>query len=294
VIRGSIEVAQRKRVAGWIFCSAASVRESEVLAFIGARCVGAGRVDRFRQDLYEAGLGDGYCGFDFPLNLADDDKLGGVVVRLAGSDASLIQAGTRLLGPQDDIEASDAIDLGALAPATVAWMHDRGMLEQHEYDFLRAVQALGAYERGLRPARRPGAEIQPPAKPEQVVQALLGLYAMTDVIVASQRAATLSDLAGADSPLRAGELSVAAIWSEERGRITLDERSHLGAPDGRGQVLAQPPLGGIDYNYGPDRLLFLHRECSFAPASHSPVSGLLVFTASLRAASQTASRTRAA
>jgi len=294
MIRGSIEVAQRTRVAGWIYCQATPVRESVILAFVGARCVGAGKVDVYRRDLHDAGLDDGFCGFDFPLHLEAGESVGGVVVRLPNSDASLIQPSTTLSGPDD--EAVDTTpDLGAIAPASVAWMQDHGMLDQHEYDFLRGVQTLGAYERSLRAPRRPGGEIQPAAvKPEQAVLTMLGLYTLGEVVVQSSRAATISDLAGAESPLRQGALSVAAIWCEERGRITLDERSHTGPLEGRGKVLHEPPPGGIDYSFGPDRLLFLHRDCSFAPASPSPTHGLLVFTATPRGSVRALKRDRAA
>ena len=94
--------------------------------------------------------------------------------------------------------------------------------------------------------------------------------------------------------MRAGKISVVAIWADERGRITLDERSHAGEPGLRGQILSAPPLGGIDYNFGPDRLLFLHSECSFAPAGPAPANGLVVYTASPRLGAVTARRPRAA
>src|SRR5277367_4251298 len=91
MIRGAIEVAQKNRVAGWIYSSADSVRDKLILAFVGARCVGSGKVDRFRKDLLEAKLGDGYCGFEFPIKLNEGERLGAVVVRLQSSDAALIQ-----------------------------------------------------------------------------------------------------------------------------------------------------------------------------------------------------------
>ncbi|MEJ0048442.1 MAG: hypothetical protein WDN04_21760 [Rhodospirillales bacterium] len=139
MIRGAIEVAQKNRVAGWIYSSADSVRDKLILAFVGGRCVGSGKVDRFRKDLLEAKLGDGYCGFEFPIKLNEGEKLGAVVVKLQSSDAALIQRDSVLTGPHDEDEAADLPDLGAISPASVAWMQDRGWLEQHEYDFLKAV-----------------------------------------------------------------------------------------------------------------------------------------------------------
>ena len=54
VIRGAIEVAQDKLVSGWIYSSVVGLRDTLVLAFSGARCVGSGRVEIFRQDLFDA------------------------------------------------------------------------------------------------------------------------------------------------------------------------------------------------------------------------------------------------
>jgi hypothetical protein len=290
MIRGAIEVAQKNRVAGWIYSSADAVRDKLILAFVGGRCVGSGKVDRFRKDLLEAKLGDGYCGFEFPIKLNEGEKLGAVVVKLQSSDAALIQRDSVLTGPNDDDEAVDLPDLGAISPASVAWMQDRGWLEQHEYDFLKAVQNLGAYERGLRAPRRAGGEAPAPTKPEAAVQEMLGMYCLGEVVIGQARVASISDLAAANSPLQGDGASVVAMWASERGRISLDERSHTRPKAERGRVLAEPPAGGIEYSFGPDRLLFLHRDCSFAPLGPAPASGIVVFTATPRQAAKPADR----
>jgi hypothetical protein len=91
MIRGAIEAANTEVVQGWLFCSAASLRDKVVLAFVDARCVGASKLDIFRRDLKEAGLGDGYAGFSIPIALADPGQIKAVVVRLEGSDLALLQ-----------------------------------------------------------------------------------------------------------------------------------------------------------------------------------------------------------
>jgi hypothetical protein len=278
MIRGSIEVAQKTRVAGWIYSSADTVRDKLILAFVNGRCVGSGKVDKFRKDLLEAKLGDGYCGYDFPIKLNDDENLGGVIVKLQNSDAALIQKTTRLTGPDDD-EGNDLPDLGALSPASVTWMQDRGWLEQHEYDFIKALHNIGAYERGLRPTRRGMAEGAAQQKPDVVVQELLGMYTLGDVAVQRHQIPSVSDLGRDKSPLRNARVSAVALWSEERGRLSLDERSHTAARHERARVLAEPVPGSIEYSFGPDRLLFLHRDCSFAPLGTAPASGIILFTA---------------
>jgi len=98
VIRGAIEVATPTLVSGWIYCKAASLRDHLVLAFVGARCVGTGKVEIYRKDLHEAKLGDGYCGFHFPIALKDGEQPASVVVRLQESDAALIQSASRVVG----------------------------------------------------------------------------------------------------------------------------------------------------------------------------------------------------
>jgi len=283
MMRGSIEVAHRNRVAGWIYSSSDTVRDKLIMAFVGVRCVGAGKVDRFRKDLLEAGLGDGFCGYDFPIVLEAGENLGAVVIRLQNADAALIQSNTRLIGP-DDAADDDTPDLGTLSPANVTWMQDRGWLDQPEYDFLKAVQNIGAYERGLRPPRRAGGDTPPATEPGAMVADLLSIYMLGEVDVARHAVTGLSDLGTATSPLRQSAVSVVAIWSPDRGRICIDERSHLGARPERGQVLQAAPAGGIDYRFGPDRLLFLHKDLSFAPQGPAPAGGIAIFTAALRAA----------
>jgi hypothetical protein len=98
VIRGAIEVANRNLVSGWIYCKAASVRDQLVLAFVGQRCVGTGKVEIYRKDLHDAKLGDGYCGFHFPVDLRDGDETASIVVKMQDSDAALLHAKSRVVG----------------------------------------------------------------------------------------------------------------------------------------------------------------------------------------------------
>ncbi len=92
-------MVQESLVAGWIYARVGTVRDQLVLAFSGPRCIGAGRVDIFRRDLLDADLGDGYCGFHFPIRLEPDEDLASVVVKLADSDAILVQPNSRV-GPE--------------------------------------------------------------------------------------------------------------------------------------------------------------------------------------------------
>ena len=287
MIRGAIEVAQRTRVAGWLFSETNVLRDTTVLAFIGARCVGSGKVDRFRQDLLDAKLGDGYCGYDFPVKLAEGESAGSVIVRLQFSDMALIQPASRIIGADD--RGAELGELGAIPPAGVSWMMDRGMLDQPEYDFLKCVQTAGAYERGLRSGKRGAAgpngadSEQGRLDPEAVAQELLGLVLLSDARVTRTVIAGISEIVANPALLRRAGAPVACLWSEDRGRILLEERSHLAGRAADGPV-GEPQAGSIEYSFGPDRLLFLHRDCRFAPLGPAPVSGITVFTAASGAA----------
>ncbi len=277
MIRGAIEVAQKARVAGWLYSATEPLRDKTVLAFIGARCVGSGKVDRFRQDLLDAKLGDGYCGFDFPVRLADGEGAGSVIVRLQFSDMALIQPASRVAGADD--QSAVAAELGAIPPASVSWMMDHGMLEQPEYDFLKCVQTAGAYERGLRAGKRGAGSDGTSGRldAETVAREMLGLVLLSDARVVRTAVAGVSELAANPAVLRRAGGPVAALWSAERGRILLEERSHLGGRAADGGV-AEPQPGSIEYSFGPDRLLFLHRDCRFAALGPAPASGIIVFT----------------
>ena len=96
MIRGAIEFVSKDIVQGWLFCSAVSLRNKTVLAFVGARCVGAGKIDVFRPDLKEAGLGDGYGGFEMAIALSSPQEAESLVVRLENSDLSLLQKDSRV------------------------------------------------------------------------------------------------------------------------------------------------------------------------------------------------------
>ena len=279
MIRGAIEVARNTRVAGWIFSENDGLRDKTVLAFVAGRCVGAGKVDKFRQDLLDAKLGSGYCGFDFPVRLADDEPVGAIIVKLQFSDAALIQSASRVSG-SDDTDEAGSLDLGAVGPGSVTWMMDRGMLEQAEYDFLKCIQSAGAYERGLRVGKRSAALPEQVARllePKAVAQDMLGLFTLSHVSVEGNATATVSDLVANPAVLRQAAAPVAAIWSQERGKILLEERSHLGGRRTAASV-AEPAAGSIEYSFGPDRLLFVHRDCRFAALGPAPASGVTVFT----------------
>ena len=103
MIQGAIEVVRENVVAGWIYAHAGEgLRNELVLAFSGPRCVGQGRVEIFRRDLLDAGLGDGYCGFHFLIELQPGEHPASVVIRPVNCDAALIQVGSWLVPAKDE------------------------------------------------------------------------------------------------------------------------------------------------------------------------------------------------
>ncbi len=281
MIRGAIEVVETGRVSGWIFSSAESLRDKLIMAFVGTRCAGTGKVDRFRKDLLAAKLGDGYSGFDFPIKLLPGENTGSLVVRLQNSDAALLQTRSQVIGenaPGADDDAEP--DLGAVPPGSVSWMQDHGWLEQHEHDFLKAIHTAGAYERGLRSSRASTADQAAIfAKPEIVVRHTLGLYLLAHVDVTRSHVKAFGDIVPGPKTADHSGVSVVGLWSDEHTTISVAERSHIGPPSQRGRLLTELPAGGIDYQFGPDRVLFLHRACSFAPYGPASASGIVLFTA---------------
>ena len=91
MIRGAIEVANATLVQGWLYCSFRSLGDETVLAFIGSRCIGAGKIELLREDLRAAGLGDGLAGFSFKVALPPATSAASIVVKLEGSDLLLMQ-----------------------------------------------------------------------------------------------------------------------------------------------------------------------------------------------------------
>ena len=96
MIRGAIEVANELVVQGWLYCSALPLRGTVVLAFVDASCVGSGKIDLFRSDLKQAGLGDGYSGFSIAVRLANPADAKSLVVRIESSDLTLLQKNASL------------------------------------------------------------------------------------------------------------------------------------------------------------------------------------------------------
>ena len=66
-LRGSIDVLNRRRIAGWAWESGAPDVAVPLVMAIGSRVLGRCKADQYREDLEIAGYGLGRCGFALPL-----------------------------------------------------------------------------------------------------------------------------------------------------------------------------------------------------------------------------------
>jgi hypothetical protein len=271
-------------VSGWIYADKEAVRDGLVLAFAGTECVGAGRVEIFRQDLFDAGLGDGFLGYSFPIKLHGSLDVGSVYVRLDSDEALFIHKDSVLIGR--DRHAGLVVAQSQLAQATVwqakltQWLFDNGRLEQTEFDFLRAVRQLGAYVRTLREGKPFTKADRTRIPPAEAAEKAMTLLHMSDVRLIEVRIASLSDLTLGNIGLPSGQAEpIVALWSEQRVRLGVVEGSQT---DGSGLgALPECPDGAIDMTFGGDQLVFLDLRCSFGPKSAAPIGGITVFVAGM-------------
>ncbi len=264
MIRGAIEQVTHNRVTGWIWSPDVDLAGRTVLAFLDMACIGAGKVDGFRGDLKAAGLGTGRAGFSFNLTYRNPADAPRVVVKLEGSDAVLIQAGSRVAPPagrQAGGAAAPARDLAALN-----WMRARGWIGQPDHDFLRFIRQVGAYGRTLAPGQEPGV----------IARHLLGLHRMRDAEVTREKVPTIRDLRhlAVTREAASGPGEALALWSAARFSLPVVEGSHAADQPVRPDE-ALPP--GIAYPLGPDRLLVLDARVALGPGAALPAEGVEAF-----------------
>jgi hypothetical protein len=261
MLQGAIESVTGTTVTGWIYAAGGTLRGRPVLAFVDESCVGSGEVALYRKDLADAGLGDGFHGFRFPIALALPADAGRVVIRLEGSDAALLPAGSRVTSPGAAIKPPRLST--PRKTDCLRWMRSRGWLEQQEFDYLTFLDQFGVYDRILTPSKRglaSGAECLTEAK--AVARDLLELHYMTEITLGEAQADAISDLPGLFTALKSASNVdvVVAIRSSERARIGVTEGSHRTLADEPGHAPA-----GADYLLAPDRLLILNTACVRGP-----------------------------
>ncbi|ALN74897.1 hypothetical protein [Aureimonas sp. AU20] len=252
MIQGHIDFVSRSRVEGWVSSPQWPLRGARVLAFVDETCVGGGIVELFRQDLADAGVGDGFVGFRIPVALEPwhDTRL--LDIRLEGS-AFLLKQRRSCLALRD-AQGADRRRQGR-EPESLSWMLSRGWIDQTQYDALRLLGLIGAHTQLLPPAL---SHLEPRRRCDEVAIVAAGVL---EVHLLQPMALEIREDLGADSfAAMRDELReafpavppVVGLWSERRGTVAVEEGAqHAGAP------AASNP---IEHGFGDRELLLLNLD----------------------------------
>jgi len=270
MIRGHIDSVSRSRVEGWVYSDRVPLAGARVLAFVHDDCVGSGLVEVFRTDLVAAGIGDGVAGFGFSIYLKPSHDHRVLDIRLDGSNALIRQAGTCLI-PREDIGAEQRRK--PHDPLSMSWMLARGWLTQEQYEALRQLGQFGAYSQAL---RLTNADTTDPGRWQEVADVageLLQLQMHINVATVIRADVQGHDLQELRPHMHAefpGIAPVIGLWTPSNCCLTVVEGSHLHAR-------ADSPSGGIDYEFGGDRLLWINLDTAFSFPTGGLTSGLIAF-----------------
>jgi hypothetical protein len=140
MFRGAIENVTDNAVSGWVYSDKLRVTGQTLLAFANNVCVGSGKVGLHRQDLEEAGLGDGKLGFNFGITL--NGISAPVVVKFEGSDAMLIPPDSALVWTKREADklSPDAVQRNL---KIISWMAERGWASAEQFISLREIISHG-------------------------------------------------------------------------------------------------------------------------------------------------------
>lgn len=254
MLKGSIDSVHHERVGGWIHSDKADLREATILAFVDDRCVGAGQVGVFRQDLRDANVGDGYSGFSFPISLAEPTDADRLYVKLEGSDAILIPRNAKIEVPDRASMFGSSIH----DDNSIEWMRSRGWLANEDYNFLKYVTQMGVYDLSLiepRSKERPTSAMLEYKAAGQTLLSLLTLSA-NGIEVLSCSVKRPDELIKQITTRLPRALPVVAIYTAQPSMVAVVEGSHKDRSN-------TSTDGAISYSTGPDRLLFLNLLCAF-------------------------------
>ncbi|EGF93575.1 hypothetical protein ABI_20150 [Asticcacaulis biprosthecium C19] len=221
MIRGAIDNVHPDKIGGWIFSEQGSLKGKRVLAFVDGQCVGAGDVGLYRQDLADAGMDEGFVGFNFDISLPSRDALPSVIVSLENSDLFLKQSNSIVVDAVASYAAPSPGDLPAAghSPASIEWMQSTGWLSKADADFLKYLASVGFFTRSLRKGKT---EVIPA---EAEAERLFSIY-NTRATKVTTRSINLSDLAAKRGELLA-DLAVPFIAiSSASGIVRIAEGSN--------------------------------------------------------------------
>ena len=256
MIRGHIDFVSRTKVEGWMVCERVSLAGTRLLAFVDEDCVGSGMIDVFRRDLVNASLGDGIAGFSFSIYLQPSQDHCSLYIRLDGGNTVLSQADTRLV-PREEIGANRR--RMPRDPLSLSWMLSRGWLNQEQYDALRLLSEFGVYGQRLRLSGNQRDELAYRRDLAGVAGELFQLQMYISVIAHVRTGVRGTDLVQLRKNLHTqfpAVPPVIALWSPNRSCLNVVEGSHLHPAAGRG--------GGVEYEFGSDRVLWLNLDCEYS------------------------------
>lgn len=92
-VRGSIDLCDGRTIEGWVFAEATPLHRFTLLVMAGGREIGSCTADQYREDLAQAGIGDGNVAFHFEVPPFTSFDPAEVRLRLAGSDVYLLAHG---------------------------------------------------------------------------------------------------------------------------------------------------------------------------------------------------------
>lgn len=258
MFRGNIDFASRTRVEGWVYCERLSLVGARVHAFVDDECVGSGVVDLFRQDLVEAGVGDGLGGFNFSISLDEPHDPRTLHIRVEDGNAIIRQPGARL-APADGLD-NPKRNVRAGNPESLGWMLGRGWLTEGQFRILHALSVFGVHQQRLgEPVPNTTEHDSYQRQFEPSIREILELLAFTVVSTTVHTGFTEADFALQRRRLHATfptSPPVIVLSAPRLSCISVVEASHLSASSTR-----RTAAGGIDYEFGADLLLWINLDC---------------------------------
>src|SRR5271166_3794771 len=226
MLRGAIDLIRPDRIGGWIYSAFGEVSENKVLAYLDDTCVGSGEIDILRDDLKNAGLGNGMLGFSFAISLDDPADLPRVVIKLDGSDLALLQ-------PRATVARTESFQPITANLERVEWMRQKGMLAPAEISFLKYLQQLSVFDYSLIQPRAAAQAKADAADPRAAAQGQFDLLTLrrsqlkeTELVVSEREELVSAVLSGSGQPT-----AIVAIHAAEASTVAVVEGSHVDATE---------------------------------------------------------------
>jgi hypothetical protein len=271
MLRGAIDHTTPNTLSGWIFSSVKPVRGETVLAFVDGVCIGAGKIELFRQDLLDAGLDDGHLGFHFGITPLQPRDVARAYVALEGSNFVVLQSGAHVGGADSNRPVAPR---PTRSLPSLEWMREQGWLEQSDFDFLKILNQFGVFDQMLRPTKKAAAAGGESLDPVEEAKSRLELLLMQHVSLTKKPFAGIAALVTEARSLAATLAEpVVAIWGEQKGNFLLVEDSHHDDAEHGLDGLT----GAVEYAFGPDRLLFLDLRSRFGTKTGAGDAEISVF-----------------